>query len=256
MRPLLGLHPLRQQQLTERRILQQARGVQGAVQREIARAMSQLGESAGDPGLSAQVLATHKAALTRILDRHYRGVMPVFGLPVLEAVADMQKALPQEASFRDRMMAWIAVRGAQEVTAIANTTMDQAQRIINRVTSDALIEGLGQQETARALQAAIRQEGGALSRSRAGVIARTETHNAAMSAQHMAAEESGFPMRKVWSAARGERTRDDHADADGQTRRLDEPFLVGGEELMYPGDPSGSPEQTINCRCVETFIVD
>jgi len=25
---------------------------------------------------------------------------------------------------------------------------------------------------------------------------------------------------------------------------------VGGEELMYPRDPNGSPENTINCHCL------
>jgi hypothetical protein len=37
--------------------------------------------------------------------------------------------------------------------------------------------------------------------------------------------------------------------ADGQVRKANEPFDVGGEELMYPRDPSGSPENTINCHC-------
>ena len=38
--------------------------------------------------------------------------------------------------------------------------------------------------------------------------------------------------------------------ANGQLRKLDEPFLVGGEELDHPGAESGSPENVINCHCV------
>jgi len=36
---------------------------------------------------------------------------------------------------------------------------------------------------------------------------------------------------------------------------MDEPFIVGGERLMYPGDASGSAAQTINCRCAVAHTV-
>jgi uncharacterized protein with gpF-like domain len=42
-----------------------------------------------------------------------------------------------------------------------------------------------------------------------------------------------------------------HLLADGQVRKATEPFDVGGEQLMYPRDPSGSPENTINCHCLQ-----
>lgn len=41
-----------------------------------------------------------------------------------------------------------------------------------------------------------------------------------------------------------------HLRADGQLRKPDEPFDVEGEALMYPRDPSGSAENTINCHCL------
>jgi len=41
-----------------------------------------------------------------------------------------------------------------------------------------------------------------------------------------------------------------HILANGQVRQPEEPFLVGGEELMYPRDPNGSAENTINCSCL------
>ena len=54
---------------------------------------------------------------------------------------------------------------------------------------------------------------------------------------------------KVWNAIGDDRTRPDHLDADGQEVALDDTFLVGGEDLLYPGDPAGSDEEIINCRC-------
>ena len=49
------------------------------------------------------------------------------------------------------------------------------------------------------------------------------------------------------------KVRDDHAEADGQEVGMDEAFDVGGEQLMYPGDPAGSAGNTINCRCTVIY---
>jgi uncharacterized protein with gpF-like domain len=62
-------------------------------------------------------------------------------------------------------------------------------------------------------------------------------------------------MRREWIAASGERTRSSHNAADGQTVGMDEPFIIGGESLDYPGDPSGSADNVINCRCAVGYIV-
>ncbi len=86
-------------------------------------------------------------------------------------------------------------------------------------------------------------------------IARTETTRVENSAHQAVGErgkELGFNMWKRWVATEDGRTRDEHAEADGQEVPIDEPFVVGGEEMMYPGDISlgASAENTINCRCV------
>lgn len=54
--------------------------------------------------------------------------------------------------------------------------------------------------------------------------------------------------KKVWVATFSN-TRDAHAEADGQVVGANEAYSVGGESLDYPGDPSGSPENVINCQC-------
>jgi len=60
--------------------------------------------------------------------------------------------------------------------------------------------------------------------------------------------ESGI-MEKVWIATDDERTRPTHSDAHGQRAPLDGTFSVGSDELEYPCDPGGSPEEVANCRC-------
>lgn len=82
-------------------------------------------------------------------------------------------------------------------------------------------------------------------------ITRTEGHRiqnqAALDAQHEA-KDKGADIVKQWDATLDDRTRPDHALADGQIREIDEPFIVGGEQLDAPGI-GGSAEQVINCRC-------
>jgi hypothetical protein len=47
-----------------------------------------------------------------------------------------------------------------------------------------------------------------------------------------------------------------HIFASGQVQDVGDPFLVDGEELMYPRDPNGEPENTINCHCMLAPYVD
>lgn len=61
-------------------------------------------------------------------------------------------------------------------------------------------------------------------------------------------------VTRTWRATKDKRTRDSHAEMDGQTVGLDEPFTApSGEEIMFPGDPAASPEERINCRCTVTI---
>jgi len=89
---------------------------------------------------------------------------------------------------------------------------------------------------------------------RANLIARTEVHRTASFANEMVAENMGIAgTRKEWVAVADGRTRATHIQATGQQVGLEEPFIVGGDRLKYPGDPAGSPGETINCRCVSIY---
>lgn len=62
---------------------------------------------------------------------------------------------------------------------------------------------------------------------------------------------------KEWRAVLDSRTRFAHLEADGQIKKIDEPFEVGNELLMYPSDSSlgASAGNTINCRCGQNIII-
>jgi hypothetical protein len=60
------------------------------------------------------------------------------------------------------------------------------------------------------------------------------------------AEADGIILQKQWLATNDGRTRHSHAALDGAIVDQDKKFDNG---LMYPGDPSGRPEEVYNCRC-------
>jgi len=90
---------------------------------------------------------------------------------------------------------------------------------------------------------------------RTEMIARTETIRASNAGTTEQMKVWGVRQHE-WLATKDDRVRDDHLAADGQVVNVGEPFDVGGEALEYPGDPSGSPENTINCRCTTIPVVE
>lgn len=92
---------------------------------------------------------------------------------------------------------------------------------------------------------------------RGEVIARTESINALREGQQQAIQQSfetsdvlEKEVTRTWDSSGDSRTRTAHRNADGQTVvGWNEPFIVDGERLRYPGDQRGSASNTIQCRC-------
>ncbi|MBN1495932.1 MAG: hypothetical protein JXA07_04130 [Spirochaetes bacterium] len=88
---------------------------------------------------------------------------------------------------------------------------------------------------------------------RAELITRQECGRvleAAQEARRQQAAEIIPDLGKEWChAVHVRQPRVSHLAADGQKRKANEPFDVGGEKLMYPRDPAGSAKNTIGCNC-------
>lgn len=115
-------------------------------------------------------------------------------------------------------------------------------------------EGLGTLEVERMMRTEMAKEFQAMSRIRSLRIVQTEVNSASNFATFRSGEDAGIPMRKVWltapvGIAKTERHNEYQPGLGQQRPRKDEPFIVGNARMMYPGDPSGGPENTINCRC-------
>jgi len=99
---------------------------------------------------------------------------------------------------------------------------------------------------------------------RGSTIARTEalaSLHAARQEAYLQAVEDGkvaeADIRRVWQSAGDSRVRHTHAILHGKSAGLREPFRsASGAMLMFPGDPSAPPSETINCRCGIRYDVD
>ena len=63
------------------------------------------------------------------------------------------------------------------------------------------------------------------------------------------AQDMGIKVKKTWIATLDSVTRDAHAELDGVSVDIDEPFVNEYGEIDYPGDPGADGANTWNCRC-------
>ena len=137
---------------------------------------------------------------------------------------------------------------------LANISRTLAIRI-DRIIQEGRARDLSVAQIARDVQSVL----GPAIRSRANLIARTETHNAASFANHRyyqtVSDELEITMKKQWVASGDLRTSDFHQEASGTIKDMDEPFEIDGELLNHPGDSSlgASAKNVVNCRCVLVY---
>lgn len=130
------------------------------------------------------------------------------------------------------------------------------QRLANRI-SKVIEQGRADNLTLPQIAKLVADKFLPISRSRAALIARTETHNAASFANHTyhqtVERDLGVKMLKKWVATNDARTRTAHAQANGQTVDMSEDFTVGGVPMGFAGDSKGGAKNVINCRCVIVY---
>lgn len=175
-------------------------------------------------------------------------IAPIIDGVLEDAAASALAFMKLPAAVRARILGQLDIE--QQAASFVARIQGVGPRIASRL-KDAFTEGLANGESVRDLEERV-DACFEFGRSNAETIARTEVHGSAMQAGNESAQalhDSGVLLMKQWLTQIDDRTRDEHADADGQTVAMDEFFVVGGEELEYPGDPGGSAENVINCRC-------
>jgi len=184
------------------------------------------------------------------LERAYDYLLPAVSAALDAGVAGTAEALGVDIAV-DALTAQAANQRALVLADQVNQTTAKVLR--DRLSAAALTDSLTIQEFTDVIESVCDDLAGY----RAETIARTEMLGSLNGGSRLAAVNSEVVKGRIWASALDNRTRDTHAEMDGQRiDDMDTPWTVGGTSLMYPGDPSGDPAETINCRCVEQYVTD
>jgi hypothetical protein len=124
-----------------------------------------------------------------------------------------------------------------------------------KMTFAEVSEGVENGEAHAGLVARVKAVFNKLTQHEAGRVARTEVNIGYNTARHQAMVDAGVQF-KLWLSGHGPHVRPAHAAAEeaylDSPIPINEPFVVMGEQLMFPGDSSlgATPENVINCQCV------
>lgn len=146
----------------------------------------------------------------------------------------------------DVVLGYLSRQSSEAVVAITDTTRRMLREAL--AAGSAVNEGFA--DLARRIDRLYLEQ---IIPHRSEVIARTEVIRASNYGSQQAAVATGLNLEKRWLATMDDRVRPEHSAAHGQAVPLTSAYEVGGERLMYPGDPAGSAENTIQCRCTETY---
>lgn len=173
-----------------------------------------------------------------------------------------RKATPRFDLYNKLFDAWVKQHGLELAKEINETTLTELRKKLADTLSEGAREGESIEDLADRLMEACDGVYSNMSGFRAEMIARTETIRSVNYGTAETYKQEGVG-KKEWLASPGGDAADvrpDHQIGSGYGEPyivgMNESFEVGGEMLEYPGDPSGSAANTIQCRCTIMPVID
>ena len=195
--------------------------------------------------LLSRFAETHPAEMRRFMDEGFELGLAKLDEPLAAARVAVQ--LPTITLEQVSAAALVPAHYGELIRGVS----DQARELITREITLGAMGAKTPNEVMKGIDAAFGRPGVRKGISlRAESIARTELKRVQSFATDARLKQAAEVVKELeqewaWSGV----SRIEHAMADGQTRKIGRPFDVGGEGLMFPRDPAGSPENTINCGC-------
>jgi hypothetical protein len=205
----------------------------------------------------------NKDAIRDLLLKYYRMINRKFGYQIrtnnvkmIEKIETKNVGLDSEID--KQLDVYSQNHSEEQANIISQTNIREQQEIVRKIRAEAALAGVLLTDNDVADQASdVLEE---KYNGRIDTIAATETQNVSEHTKYIEATVIGGllvgmninnPLKKRWISVLDERTRDSHVAADGQEVPANDPFLVGSDKMMQPGDTSlgAGLDNVINCRC-------
>ena len=182
---------------------------------------------------------------------------------------DMQKGISKRLELKDNtedvwmdiIKNYVHTDVGLRIEEVTRTHYKDIERITKKAVELGIEKGWGADKIERAIMnganAKIMKGGlGELAKWKALQISRTEVVAASNKGVSIGADELVGNKKKVWISTFSQTSRPGHMAMDGVRVAYRDDFYVDGEYLEFPGDPKGSAENIINCRCGYEIIVE
>jgi hypothetical protein len=179
----------------------------------------------------------------------------IFAVDILRRLERIDKKQEMDIDYwEDYYRRYMRERSAFKLGLI----MDGQTKIVNSLIDRVLAEGIEQGYGIAKIQAQMRSEliNGLteINKFQAERIARTEVIGASNTGSYDAAKESKLDMKKEWLTSGLPNVRPTHLANEALGGVHMDFEYTGG--CQYPGDPNGTPDEIINCRCKPVYDVD
>ena len=201
-------------------------------------------------------IESQRGVWIKTLTAVYRAVIEDFGQGTFDEltprtksfsdVEDMIDSLHESRDFdpwSEEIEKYVNAHAASEVKLIQETT----KKAIRAIVLEGIKSGASMVEISRSIKEVFKDWEGGTDTYRAMMIARTEVHQAAGTAMHESARQSGVAKQKAWLDAGDDRVRTAHVNNTGQGWiNFNDTFSDGAD---YPGDGTND----VMCRCVAIY---
>jgi hypothetical protein len=175
----------------------------------------------------------------------YEIIFKKHGAKVVKTVNFKREAPPLSVgffstTFRAKVKEYLFNTAGERIKGVNDNTKKQVQQIFDKYEFSG----------APKIASKIRTEIGIINKTRAMLIARTESLTAMNYVSHVGAIQQGVTS-KAWlhTIGRSKDFREEHMALNEKPIGIKEKFMVNGLSMDYPGDPNGGAINNCNCRC-------